>query len=123
MKRLYVAGPYSSDSVCGALDNMRRGMRKATEKFLEGWAPFCPWMDFHYSLMLRGDESLSVQDYYQYSLAWLEVSDAMYVLKGWAQSKGTLAEIERAKELGIPIEYEETAAEVEEAYTERGWQG
>jgi len=28
------------------------------------------------------------------------------VLRGWQKSKGTLAEIERAKELNIPIYYE-----------------
>ena len=112
MKRLYVAGPYSSSSMCTALDNMRRGMRKATEKFLEGWAPFCPWMDFHYSLMLREGESLTVEDYYAYSIAWLRVADAMYVLKGWETSKGTLAEIEIAKELGIPIMWEEVEVTV-----------
>jgi hypothetical protein len=114
MKRLYVAGPYSNGSVIGALDNMRRGMRKATEKFLEGWAPFCPWMDYHYQLMLRDEESLSVEDYYAYSIAWLKVSDAMYVLKGWETSKGTLAEIEIAKEMGIPIEFEDQEVKIEE---------
>jgi len=112
MRRLYVAGPYSNSSVIGALDNMRRGMRKATEKFLEGWAPFAPWMDYHYSLMLRGDEKLTVEDYYAYSIAWLRVSDAMYVLKGWESSKGTMAEIEIAKEMGIPIMWEEVESTV-----------
>lgn len=107
MKRVYVAGAYSADNVIGALNNMRRGMRKATEKFLEGWAPFCPWMDFHYQLMLRDGEELTVDDYYQYSLAWLDVSDLLYVINGWENSKGTIAEIRRAQKLNIPIEFED----------------
>jgi hypothetical protein len=36
---------------------------------------------------------------------WLEVSDIVYVLPGFETSKGTLAEIERAEELNIPIVY------------------
>lgn len=107
MKRLYIAGPYSADNVIDVLDNMRRGMRTGTEALLQGWAPFVPWHDFHFQLMLRGDEALTVDDYYRYSLAWLEVSDAMLVLPGWENSKGTLAEIERAKKIGMPIYFSE----------------
>jgi hypothetical protein len=36
-------------------------------------------------------------------MAWLEVSDAVLLIEGWEKSKGTLAEIERAKALGIPV--------------------
>ncbi len=103
MKRVYVAGAYSSNNVLGVLDNMRRGMRASTEVFLAGFAPFCPWLDYHYTLMLREGEHLTVEDYYNYSKAWLEVSDAVLVLPNSENSKGTQAEIVRAKELHIPV--------------------
>ena len=102
-KRVYVAGPYSSNNIIGCLDNIREGLRVSTEVLLNGLTPFCPWQDFHFQLMLRGDERLAVTDYYRYSMAWLDVSDAMLVLPGWETSKGTLTEIERAKELNIPM--------------------
>ena len=105
MNRIYVAGAYSSDNVLGVLTNMRKGMRKATEIFLKGYAPFCPWLDYHYTLMLQGDEQLTVPNYYEYSLAWMEVADAVLLVEGWENSKGTLAEIKRAEELGIPVFY------------------
>ena len=105
MKRVYVAGSFSSDNVLGVLDNMRIGMRKATEVLLNGYSPFVPWFDYHFQLNLREGEKLSVQDYYNYSLDWLEVSDALLVLPGSDSSNGTKKEIERAKELGIPIYY------------------
>lgn len=103
MNRVYVAGAYSSDNVLGVLTNMRKGMRKATELFVKGYAPFCPWLDFHYTLMLQGEEQLTVPNYYDYSLAWMEVSEAVLLVDGWENSKGTLAEIKRAEELGIPV--------------------
>lgn len=104
-KRVYVAGPYSATNVIAVLDNMRWGMRASVEVLLAGYAPFCPWLDYNFQLQLRGDEALTVQDYYDYSMAWLEASDAVLVLPGWQNSKGTLAEIQRAKEKGIPVFY------------------
>lgn len=106
MKRVYVAGAYSSDNVLGVLDNIRKGMRVSTEILLQGYAPFVPWFDFHFQLMLRENETLTVKDYYQYSLSWLEVADAVFVLEGWENSKGTKAEIERATQLDIPVFYD-----------------
>ena len=105
MKRVYVAGAYSSDNVIGVLDNMRQGMRLATEVFLAGFAPFCPWFDFHFQLMLRDNERLTVDDYYRYSLAWLRVADALLV-GDWPEcdkSKGTQKELDEAIRLNIPI--------------------
>ena len=103
MKRIFVAGAYNGNDVISILDNMKNGMREATELFLEGFAPFVPWFDFHFQLMLRKGEKLTLQNYYDYSLSWLLVSDAVYVVPGWEKSKGTLGEITIAKESGIPL--------------------
>ena len=107
MKCVYIAGAYSSNNVMGVLNNMRKGMRASTEWLLNGFAPFCPWLDYHFQLQLREGENLTVQNYYDYSMAWLRKSDLVFVLKGWEQSKGTIAEIAEAERLGIPIMYEE----------------
>lgn len=104
-KRVYVAGAYSASNIISALDNMRRGMRAGLEVLLAGFAPFVPWFDYHFQLMIRDEETLTVQNYYDYSMAWLEVSDAVLVLPNSENSKGTQAEIQRAKELNIPIFY------------------
>ena len=103
MTRIYIAGAYSANNVISVLDNMRRGMRVGTEVFLAGLSPFVPWMDYQFQLMLREGEKLTVEDYYRYSMAWLSVSDAVLLVPGWETSKGTQAEIARAKELGIPV--------------------
>ena len=105
MKRVYVAGSYSADDVMDVLDNMRIGMRAGTEVLLAGHAPFVPWFDYHFQLQLRDKEKLTKGDYYRYSLAWLEVADVLYVLPNSEKSVGVQAEIQKAKELGIPIVY------------------
>ncbi|KKL26448.1 hypothetical protein LCGC14_2395160, partial [marine sediment metagenome] len=40
---------------------------------------------------------------YRYSIAWLEVSDEVWVMPNSENSKGTQVEIKRAKELNIPV--------------------
>lgn len=106
MKRIYVGGAYSASDVITVLDNMRNGMRLATEVFLAGYAPFCPFLDFHYTLMCREGERLSVEDYYDYSITWLEVCHAMILVPGWHDSTGTNKEIQRASTLSIPVFHE-----------------
>ena len=104
MQKVYVAGPYSADNVLDVLKNIGRGERACAELFGMGLAPFCPWHDKSY-VTDRFDAEFTVKQFYDYSMAWLDVSDCVLLLPGWESSKGTLAEIERAKELDIPIYY------------------
>ena len=100
--RVYVAGAYSADNVIQVLANMRRGIELSYLVLKAGFAPFVPWFDYHFSLL--GDVDL--EDYYEYSLAWLEASDALIVQPvGAEESTGTQKEIKRAEELGIPVFY------------------
>ena len=103
--KVYVAGAYSADNVLDVLHNMRRGMNLSTECFVRKFAPFSPWLDYHFLLQVREEEaaSITVEDFYQYSLAWLAVSDAVLVVENSEQSIGTQKEIEFARSLGIPI--------------------
>jgi hypothetical protein len=106
MKRVYVAGKYNDSDVIKILSNMRLGMRTCVEVFKRGFAPFCPWLDYQFSLMLREGENLTVEDYYAYSMAWLEASDCVLMLPNWEDSKGAIAEKKRADELYIPVYYD-----------------
>ena len=101
--RVYVAGAYSDDSVLGVLDNMRRGMKAGTRIWRLGFAPFVPWLDYQFQLMIDEDDRPTVEDYYEYSIAWLEASDLVCVLPNSDNSKGTQAEVARANQLGIPV--------------------
>lgn len=102
MKCVYVAGAYSAPDVISVFDNMRRGMRLSLEVLKRGYAPWVPWFDYHFALM----GEMSLQEYYDYSMAWLERSDAVLVVENSGHSKGVQAEVERAKQIGIPVYYD-----------------
>jgi len=110
MYKVYVAGAYSDDSVIGVLKNIGRGEYWAAELFSFKFAPFTPWHDK--SFIIRNfEDKFIIKQFYDYSLEWLKVSDILFIvpnkpgLKNWQDSKGTLKEIEVAKNLGIPIFY------------------
>lgn len=101
--RVYVAGRYSDPNILQVFNNMRIGMRMATQLLLLKYVPFCPFIDYHFSFMLQDGETLTVQEYYDYSMAWLMVSDVVLVLPHSETSIGTQKEIAKAKELDLPV--------------------
>lgn len=86
MKRVYVAGAYSADNVLDVLRNIGRGEHYAAKLFGLGFAPFCPWHDKDYAIR-NWDKDITVQMFYDYSMAWLEVSDIVFLVPGWENSK------------------------------------
>ena len=114
--RVYVAGKYSDGNIIGCLNNIHDGIKASVEVLKAGHACFCPWLDYQFQFF---DKTLKVEDYYRYSIAWLEVSDCVLVLPNSENSKGTQAEIVRAKELGIPIYYNLKDIDNQEAYNGR----
>jgi len=98
MKRVYVAGCYDAPNVTGVLRNMRVGIRQSVELLIQGYAPFCPWLDFQFGLVAE----VTRKEYLAYSMAYLETAAAVLVLPGWEESRGTKAEMTRAALLGIP---------------------
>ena len=102
MKKVYVAGAYSANNIIDCLKNIGRGEHYSAEIFMMGFAPFCPWHDADY-VIKNWDKDFTVKMFYDYSMAWLDVSDCVFLVPGWENSKGTLAEIERAKELKLPV--------------------
>ena len=109
IETVYVAGaitPYPNENpVLGFLSNIRRGQRMAKDLLLKGYSPFCPFLDFMYFLHLREGENITEKQIKGLSMVWLEKCDAVLVLPRYRKSFGTKAEIERAKELGIPVFY------------------
>jgi len=104
MLKVYVAGPISNSDSLVFLDNIRKGIKICKDMVAsEFFAVFCPFLDFMYHMTLNEWDIMTVKKYQLNSLAWLEVSDCIYLLDGWEDSKGVAREIDRANDLGIPI--------------------
>jgi len=100
--RIYCAGKLN-DNAPGYIKNVHR-MNKTADRIRRlGHSVFVPSNDFLLGY-LAGDYEYS--DYYENNLPWLEVSDAVFVCEGYETSKGTLAEIEHARRLGIPVYFD-----------------
>lgn len=113
-RRVYVAGAYSGPDVLTILANIRRGLRAGYLVNKAGFAAFVPWTDWLLHMAEWGpeEEALTLGDYYQMSMAWLEASEAVLVVpEGAEQSKGTQAELKRARELDLPIFQRDTVEE------------
>ena len=111
MIKVYVAGPYSADNVADVLSNIGRGEHMAALLFELGYAPFCPWHDKDFRIK-RPDAKFRLNQYYEFSMEWLKVSDCVLVLPNWEESKGTKMEITEARLLDIPVFY--SLAELED---------
>ena len=105
--RIYIAGPLSttedgeerspSKIVTDYIQNIHAMCMVAARVRKRGHAPFIPGLDFLIGVVVGDWEE---QDYRGVGMAFLEVCDAVLVV---ARSKGVDAEVERAKELNIPI--------------------
>lgn len=103
---VYVAGAYSADTIIQCLINIREGTRWSLKLLHRGHVPFVPWLDYPFTLLNDpGDPEVTVEMYYEYSLAWLQKCDCVFVTPHWEESKGTQREIEEAHRLGIPVLY------------------
>jgi len=99
MVRVYVAGKLNADAV-GYIQNMHRMIRTAKEVRDEGFAVYVPCNDFLEGLV---DGEFDYKDYFDNSQPWLLASQAVFLVPGWEDSKGTAREIELAKSKKIPV--------------------
>lgn len=105
MKRIYIAGKYNDKDIVSCLANIRRGIEMGAYLVKEGFAVYCPFLDFQFGLSMFG-YAIEKKDYQDNSMAWVEVSDALFILPGWETSGGTKREIARAESLCIPVFYD-----------------
>ena len=103
-RKIYCAGAYSADNVLDVLENMRIGIATSARLFRAGFSPFSPWLDYHYCLCLPKSE-LTVDLFYQYSIDFMNVCDAVFVVNNPynEKSKGLHKEIEIAELRGMPV--------------------
>ena len=103
MKRVYVAGAMQADNILTMLENISVGVKYGAILLEKGFAPFVPHLDIAFKLQQGSDYHVPMQNYYGYTMEWLKASECVVVCPNWQNSKGTIAEIETAKELNIPV--------------------
>ena len=99
MKRIYIAGALTAD-VTQYIKNVSIMMEWAESIRLEGFAVYIPGVDVMMGIKFGYYER---DDYFYNSLEWMKVSDAVFLVPGWENSKGVKEEIRIANKMGIPV--------------------
>jgi len=99
MRTIFVSGPYRADTKAGIRQNIKRARTAAQMLWLDGWAVFCPHMN---SALLEGPNQI----YLDGDLEILKHCDAVFMLEGWAESKGSVVEHRFAQDKGLEIHYQ-----------------
>lgn len=95
--RAFISGAYS-----GTPEEIEHNLSKArwvVEIVLKaGWVPICPNVFWH-----PFSEFQDYEFWLDAAMGLIETCRVLVVVDGWEKSSGVLREIQRAKELGIPI--------------------
>lgn len=96
MKLVYVAGPMER-SEQNIWTSLRNAFGAANELVDRGFIPFVPHLYFQLALL----KDRPIEQWLEMDLEMVGKCDALLRLRG--QSRGATAEVERARELGIPV--------------------
>jgi len=99
LTRVYIAGKLNGKAV-DYLKNVSDMMVVAEEVRQKGFSVFIPAIDL---LMGIKHGYTNYHDYFDNGQPWLMAADAVFLVPGWEESKGTKDEIDTAIELGIPV--------------------
>lgn len=96
---VYVAGPIA---IGDQIANCGRAIRFGHELHLRGFVPFVP----HWAIAQQLYQPWTPAEWLEYDFVWLDKCDVVFRLVG--ESLGSDQEVSRAKNLGIPVFYENT---------------
>ena len=102
----YLAAPYSHESLAVRYQRFAKINEAAAKLMRDGVMVFSPISHTH-PIAIAGDLPTDFDYWAIYDRAMIERCQKLIVLKldGWQHSRGVAAEIEIARELGIPVEY------------------
>jgi len=103
---VYPAGPIQSKTgdLLESLRNINEGQKWQARIRELGMAPFPVFDDFADIMMT--DSTVTVtgeKGIYNQSICWLMRADCIFLIPGWEKSTGAIAELEIAKQLGMPF--------------------
>ena len=94
--KIYIAGPYTKGDVA---ENVRLAIHEADYVSRLGHVPFIPHLSHFWHMLIPHDYEFWMDQ----DMQWLMVCDAVLRLPG--ESNGADREVEKAKELNMPIFY------------------
>lgn len=94
----YVAGPYRAETVNGIVENIQRARSVALELWRMGYVVICPHLN---SALMDG--AVTDEVFLEGGLELVRRSDFVVLVGNWRESEGTLAEVELALKLDIPV--------------------
>jgi nucleoside 2-deoxyribosyltransferase len=98
MRRVYIAGPFRGKNAWEVEQNIRRAEVAGMAVFQLGHSAFIPHCNTRYF-----DGTINDDFWLSATAAWIPCCDAVLLVDGWQRSEGTLSEIAKAEELGIPV--------------------
>jgi len=110
MRVVYIAGAYRDSGENGVWENIMRARTVARQLWYMGLIAICP----HTNSIMMGGNDLPPEVFLEGGLEILRRCDAIFMLRNWKESIGAQKEWELAKELDIPVIYEEDANNIVE---------
>lgn len=111
MRLIYVAGKYLGESDWETYLNIHKARVIARKLWDEGWAVICPHSNTAFfggaDERNRDDPNGDWQRWIKGDLEILSRCDGIFMLSGFSFSRGAVIELNRAKELGLEIYYED----------------
>lgn len=98
MKVVYVAGRFRAGTHWGVVQNVRAAEAVALEVWRAGAAALCPHLNNQ-----NFEGALPDEVWLTGALELLRRCDAMILVPGWEESRGTLKEVEEAKTRSMPV--------------------
>lgn len=93
---LYIAGPYRDETINGIFNNIIEARKRMEWAWSNDWVPICPHMNSAFSDGVVPDEII-LAGY----LKVVHVCDAILMMSGWKESKGSVDEYLLALKLNL----------------------
>jgi hypothetical protein len=106
-KKIYIAGKYRGKTYSETDDNIKRATEAHIKLLSIGWNAFCPHTIFAHYEIYEPLLPFGKERWLELDLEWLEICDAVFMLKKWMDSPGAINEHRFALMKGLPVFHEE----------------